>query len=103
MKKIVNGLKYDTETSTCVAWVNNGYEEQNFNYWEEELYRTDNGSWFVRKAGGGNTQYATRYGNMRSSGELIEVLDEAKVKKWLEEHNKTEAYEKYFGNEIKDA
>lgn len=103
MKKIQEGLVYDTETANFVAEVNNGYEEQNFNYWVEELYRTDNGRWFVHKAGGGNTQYATKYGNMRCFGEQIEVLDEAGVKSWLERHNRVKAYEKYFGNEIKDA
>ena len=39
----------------------------------------------------------------RGFGEFIETLDEDSVKEWLEEHNKSEAYEKYFGNEIKDA
>ena len=103
LKKIQDGLIYNTGTATFVAVVSNGYDEGNFNYWVEKLYRTDNGRWFVHKAGGGNTPYATKHWDGMSFGELIEVLDEAGVKSWLERNNLVKAYEKYFGNEIKDA
>lgn len=103
MKKIQDGLLYDTETATCVAEVNNGYGQEHFRYWEEELYRTDNGRWFVRKAGGGGSPYGGKRDNYLIAGELIEVLDEVEAKSWLEKHNRIRAYEKYFGNEIKEA
>lgn len=103
MKKIQDGLKYDTETATLVAEDCNGYDRSNYNYWTEQLYRTQNGRWFVYKAGGANTQYMVKLCDGRGFGESIEILDEEAVKEWLEEHNKGEAYEKYFGNEIENA
>ena len=103
MKKVIEGMRYDTETATLVAEVRNGYDKSNYNYWAEELYRTKNGRWFKYEGGGANTKYAVRLCDGRGFGESIAVLDELEAKEWLETHDQAEAYEKYFGNEIKDA
>ena len=103
MKMILNGLRYDTETATLVAEDCNGYDRGNYNYWTEQLYHTPNGRWFVYKAGGANTRYAVSLCDGSGFGESIEVLCKGAVKEWLQKHEKAEAYEKYFGDEIQDA
>ncbi|HKK45640.1 MAG TPA: hypothetical protein VJ964_08970 [Balneolaceae bacterium] len=103
MKAIIEGKRYNTETSQQIASDWNGLSRSDFNYMDETLYRTENGNWFLHGAGGANTKYSEAAGNMRSGGESIIPMDEDGAYSWLERTNNTKALEEYFPDRIEDA
>ena len=57
MKKIICGVEYDTELSTVVKKVTNGYFGDPAGY-EETLYVTAEGKYFLYTNGGEESKYA---------------------------------------------
>ena len=57
MKKIICGTEYDTATSTVVKKVTNGYFGDPAGY-EETLYVTADGKYFLYTKGGEESKYA---------------------------------------------
>ncbi len=51
MKRIINGLRYDTETATKLADWDNGIYGNDFKACEESLYKTKNGAYFIAGQG----------------------------------------------------
>ena len=56
MKKIICKKVYDTETSTLLKQVTFGYFGSSEGY-EERLYQTENGLFFLYTNGGANSKY----------------------------------------------
>jgi hypothetical protein len=87
MKKIIDGKVYNTETATFIA---NDYFSNcsDFYYYDESLYRTRKGSYFIAGEGGAMTKYAVSCGNNSTSGSskiFPLTLDEAL--EWCENHD----------------
>ena len=76
MKKIICKREYDTETATLVKKCVNGYCGDPAGY-EETLYQTPVGLYFLYVCGGPESPYAE---------EDIQRLAKTKVKAWLENH-----------------
>jgi len=100
MKRIINGVRYDTEKAEEIANWDNGFYQSDFNFVVETLYRTDLGNWFLVGEGGALSVYATP---QRSAGVEFQVFCADEAKDWLENNNKIDALEKWFGSEIVDA
>jgi len=103
MRAVIEGKRYDTETATEVASIENGHNLSDFSYFTEELYITKRGNWFLAGWGNATSPYGTVSGNTRGSGERVTVLSPAEAQEWLEEHGKVDALEMYFGELIEDA
>lgn len=58
MKKIICGVEYDTAASTVVKKVTNGYFGDPCGY-EETLYVTADGKYFLYTNGGADSKYPT--------------------------------------------
>ena len=58
MKKIICGTEYDTTLSTVVKKVTNGYYGDPAGY-EETLYVTEDGKYFLYTNGGEESKYTT--------------------------------------------
>jgi hypothetical protein len=102
MKKVINGLLYDTEKAEAVANYSNNRGYGDFKALEETLYRTKNGRWFIHGIGGAMTSYAVEAGsNSWSGSEQIKPIDEEYAKEFLAEYGDPEDYEKWF--EAKEA
>jgi hypothetical protein len=97
MKKIIEGSKYDTETAKFLG--SDSYSHPgDFNWWNEKLYRTKSGRYFLHGEGGPMTHYAKSLGNNNiSGGSRIEPLDRASAMEWAEEHLDGDEYEAIFG------
>jgi hypothetical protein len=67
MKKVINRKVYDTETASFVAEASYSYPGD-FQYWEESLYRTTDGMYFLAGEGGPMSHYAKSIGNNTTSG-----------------------------------
>ena len=76
MKKIICKKEYDTETATLIKKFVSGYFGDPAGY-EETLYQTPGGLYFVYVCGGEASQYPT---------EDIQRLANTKVNAWLETH-----------------
>ena len=76
MKKVICKVEYDTETSELVAKKTVGSFGDPAGY-EESLYKTEGGKFFLYTFGGPDSQYAE---------EGIKRMSAAKADKWLEEN-----------------
>lgn len=77
MKKIICKVEYDTETSKLVAKNTFGNFGDKDGY-EESLYVTENGKYFLYTAGGEDSKYPK---------ENITRMSAAKVDEWRKENN----------------
>jgi hypothetical protein len=108
MIRVINGLRYNTETATRVFFHTNGAYANDFSYRSKSLFLTPKGAWFIRHWGGPMTDMATRVGNNgRGWGEEIEAVCEDDAYGFLEAHSDDseamEAIEKYFPDRVVDA
>jgi len=104
MIKVVGGKRYDTETATRVA--SDSYSNYgDLGYWEEEIYRTQKGSWFLVGEGGAMSPYARSIGqNETGGGSAIVPFSPKEALAWLEDHtDDSEVFEKYFTDVLVDA
>ena len=76
MKKIICKREYDTETATLIKKCTFGYFGDPAGY-EEILFQTPEGLYFVYGDGGEESPYAE---------ETIQRLAKTKVKEWLDSH-----------------
>ena len=76
MKKIICGVEYDTELSTVVKKVTNGYYGDPAGY-EETLYVTAEGKYFLYTNGGEESKYTT---------EKITRMSKKSADLWLSEN-----------------
>lgn len=103
MKQIINGKRYDTNTATFVAKYGRGLGRGDFSNYDEELYRTPRGNWFLAGEGGPMTKYSRPCGNMTSGGSGIIPLSPDEARSWLENKEETDALEQYFSDSLEDA
>lgn len=98
MKKIINGLKYDTQTAKLIGESHHGVPGD-FDYWSESLYRkAKTGEYFLYGEGGPNTRYGREIGqNSWSGGRLIMPMGWDAARDWAEEHLTVDEYEREFG------
>ena len=76
MKKIICGMENDTENSELVMRYTEGSFGESDGY-EESLYKTEGGKYFLYTNGGENSKYRT---------ESIKRMSSAAAEKWLSEH-----------------
>ena len=96
MKQIINGKRYDTEKAENIANAANGCNRDDFNYFDEDLYITKSGQFFLAGQGHAKTKYASKsYDGMRGIGEGIFPLSAAEAQRWLEDNRHTDVLEKY--------
>ena len=74
MKKIINGILYNTETAKELAEWSNGLSSSDFSNETETLYRKKNGQLFLYGSGGPLSEYAVSYMQSWTSGEDIKPL-----------------------------
>ena len=76
MKKVTKTATYDTETATLVKKFTSGALGDPAGY-EEDLFQTPEGLYFVYGVGGETSKYPT---------EDIQRMAKTKVKEWMENH-----------------
>jgi hypothetical protein len=99
MRRIINGKIYDTETAQRCFGTDNGDDgagiySDSFDYYEEIIFRTKKGNWFLY--GSGN--YSSKY----RESQIIPLLL-AEALEWLSEHDCHKTINKYFSDQIEEA
>jgi hypothetical protein len=103
MRKVIDGKRYDTDQAQLVASWDNGQNRGDFKRYEEDLYRTKKGNWFVHKAGGPMTHMAVQRGNGYGGSQEIEPIAEDEAFEWMQDHDCIEGIEAWFPDRIEDA
>ena len=102
MKKIINGVRYSTESATrvCSAW--HGYATD-FAHWEATLYQTPrSGRYFLAGRGGALSRFCRRLdGNTVTGGEGIIPLSQGEAFEFAQQHA-PEQVEAFFPHLIED-
>lgn len=104
MKRIIDRKTYDTETAELLAESENqSAYPGGFEYWEEGLYRTAEGAFFIAGSGGAMTHYSKSAGDNSYTGSSnLRVVGKDEAIDWLEANGHTDALEKHFGNELEE-
>lgn len=97
MKKIINGKVYNTDTAKLLADYEYG-RGRDFDRVNEELYQTENGTFFLYFEGGPKSKYSEVVGqNEWSGGEGLRLVDEDEAKAFIEKYGDVETYLEVFG------
>jgi hypothetical protein len=96
MTHIIDGKRYNTATATRIG--SRSQCHGSFTDFDEDLYRTPKGSFFLVGEGGPMTKYAHSCGqNSWSGGSGVNILSETEALAWCEKADvKPEIIEKYF-------
>jgi hypothetical protein len=87
MIKIIDGIRYNTKTSTLIFKVNSIYPKSDIRWSEEYLYKTKSGKYFLHGIGGPGSPYAIAndiYTN--KEGEKIIPMPFNQLVSWAEEY-----------------
>jgi hypothetical protein len=109
MKKIIQGIRYDTEKAILIGEYDNLHHgadsHTDFNYWEAGLYKTPrSGRYFLAGEGGAMTRFSRPCGsNGTPGGEGLFPLDAQEALAWAEAYLDSEVVKKHFGDIIEDA
>ena len=104
MKKVINGMMYNTETATEIDYYSNNYYTNDFNYYSETLYKTKKGNYFLYGSGNAMSKYSCSVGNNGRGGSSdIIALTESEAMQWMEEYGDSEIMEKEFAHTLEEA
>lgn len=103
MKKVINGLTYNTETSKEIGHYCNGYYCNDFNHYSETLFRTKKGNHFLYGEGNALSKYSEPIGNNgRGGGSDIIPLTVEEAIGWCEQYDQ-EALFAHFSDFLEEA
>jgi len=102
MKKIIDGLRYDTEKAIEIGSAGEGYAGD-LQQWEATLYKTPrSGRFFVAGSGGPMSRFAQSVGqNQWSGGSDLIPMSVEEARGWAEKYLDADAVERHF--EVEDA
>jgi len=105
MKTIIDGKRYDTDTAAEIDSWSNRCSYGDFNSCSETLYKTKSGAFFLHGKGGALSKYAESLagGRFRCDGAKIVPMSRTDAMAWCEEHDKVDAIELEFAEEIQNA
>ncbi|WP_146227926.1 hypothetical protein [Rhodobacter viridis] len=103
MKRIINGKRYDTDSANYIGTYAHGHPGD-FGWFEEDLYRTSKGEYFIAGEGGAMSKYArSAGGNSWSGGSAITPIEKQYAFAWAQECLSADEVDQEFGDEISDA
>lgn len=104
MKRIIGGVRYDTDRAEEVAPVGAaGLARSDFGWEDTRLYRAGD-DWFLAGEGGPRSRWAQPYGQHGwCGGQGIQPLESDEAMELLERFGCTEALERHFADRIVDA
>ncbi len=89
IEQVIDGKRYSTKTATKLGEVSHGYASD-FEEYEEALFRTPRGNYFVAGRGGAMSHYSSPLpGNSRGGGSGARALSAAEALAWAEQNDQT--------------
>jgi hypothetical protein len=104
MKKIVNGVRFDTEKAIEIGSESYGYGGD-FRQWEATLYVTPKSRrYFLAGSGGPMSRFAQSAGqNEWTGGSDLIPMSQSEALEWAEQNLQSEDFEDHFADVIEDA
>jgi hypothetical protein len=104
MKKIIGGIRYDTEKAVEIGSASHLYASD-FHHWEATLMKSPRSDrYFLAGHGGAMSRFGQSVGrNKWGSGEDIIPMDKEDALAWAEMHLAPQIVEDFFNDIIKDA
>ena len=100
---IKNGRRYNTDTATKLAEASYSHP-RDFYYWNEALYVTPKGGYFIVGEGGASSSWCEYVSqNTRSGGRGMKILDASEASEWLTRNDASDEAWTQSGLEITDA
>jgi hypothetical protein len=103
MKRVIEGLTYNSETATEIGRDSNvaSVGLRDFSWYRERLYVTAKGRYFLHGDGGPYSRWGESLGRgSRCEGESIEALTPLEARCWCEDHDvDADVIAKYFAVE----
>mgnify|MGYP001494830180 CR=1 FL=1 len=98
MKKIINGLRYDTDTAVCVHVLHSDLPAGHGKFHRTSLYRTTSGRWFIAGTACGGSMWGQELPDCNDSvsGKGLRVVHEVEAREILESENAIEELEEFF-------
>lgn len=98
LRRISNGKLYNTQTARHLARFSHDPVEHWFSF-EEELYQTKNGGFFLTAEGLGGSPYGYKqeWSNEHVRGHVLIPLTEEQARNWLETRQLLNEYIEIFG------
>jgi len=105
MKRVIEGVRYDTENAINIGGVTPNPDRSDFRFYDADLYRTPkSGRYFLAGEGGPLTVFATRDDSgMRGPGKKILPMTREEAFDWAQNHLNTKTIEAEFSDMIEDA
>lgn len=103
MRALIDGLRYDTQSAEEVARATSPRDDTDLCYYDEGLYLSPNGTWFLAGRGNAGTKYASPMGHYLGSGERIIPLRPHDARAWLEFYGLLDLLEACFPDAVRDA
>ena len=105
MKKIINGLRYDTDKATLIGEYHTpGLGSGDFRYWEASLYKTPkSGKFFLAGEGHAMTRFASHTGNSSGWGSKLIPMNKEEALEWAEQYLDADDIEEHFADSVEDA
>jgi len=104
MKKIINGKTYNTETADFIEEASANCACNDFEYFEESLYKTKKGAWFMYGSGNAASKYSEPgFTGGSQSGDRMFVLSPSGAFNWLEKNEHFSEIEEHFSDILEEA
>ena len=105
MKKIIDGIRYDTEKATLVGSAEAPCPRNDFHWWAEELYRAPrSGRFFIAGEGGAMSKWSRSIDQNSWSGSAgIRPMNAEQAREWCEQYLDDDDWAEYFADQITDA
>jgi hypothetical protein len=100
MKKVLSGHRYDTDKAKLIStFIEDGLSPEDETYYEERLFKTKAGLFFLYGKGNAGSPYSVPSGIGWKGSEEIRPLDDADAQAWIDAKVDMDAdmYEDIFG------
>ena len=104
MKRVLEGVRYDTDKAIKIGSDTNGLPVSDFSYWWAGLYKAPRSDrYFLAGEGGAMSMFGSVSGDNRGYGERIQPMTKKEALAWAEEHLEADIIDEFFGDMIEDA
>ncbi len=106
MLRIIDGLKYDTESGNAELILKYEPDEarDSANWYTENLYKTSKGRWFFAGRGGAKTEYAAEVeAGEKIAGENIFAVSPETVVDYLRDLGEDDIIEQHLAEHVEEA
>lgn len=103
MKKVIDGKMYNTETAEMLAEYWNGLGNSDYYHFNEGLFRTKKGNYFLYGEGGPASKWASKSGKYSNEGSDIVEFSRDEAMEWLSTNGFPDVIEREFPDLLEEA